>query len=201
MAIRSRGLTAVLIAFGLIGPSSAFAAEVCEGAIERAELQTGIPTGLLLAIGRVEAGRPKGGKQIVWPWAINVDGTGEFYETRQNALDAVRQHLKDGARQIDIGCLQINITHWHPVRELNLKTLGKSMAFQTLAEAMDPSENALYAAKLVMRLHREAGDWTNAVARYHSRRYRRMVGYVCRVSRALAKIRPDLGPPAKRCRG
>ncbi len=119
----------------------------CRQAITAAERAAAVPAQLMAAIARVESGRPDArGMVHPWPWTINAEGAGQFFETREAALAAVRALQARGVRSIDVGCMQVNLHH-HPA------------AFATLEQAFDPTANAAYAA---------TRDWTQATAFYHS---------------------------------
>ncbi len=130
---------------------------LCRAAIAAVEREAPIPAGLLQAIGRVESGRrdPSTGQFSPWPWTINVEGTGYFFQSREEAIAAVRQHQARGATSIDVGCMQINLRH-HP------------QAFPGLNEAFDPLSNARYAARFLRSLWDTRQDWMRAAANYHS---------------------------------
>lgn len=121
-------------------------------AIERA---TGVPDRLMQAIAIMESGRRDSGGTIAWPWTINVEGVGEVFDTKQQAIAAVAAHRAQGARSIDVGCMQVNLMH-HPD------------AFATLDEAFDPAANARYAARFLQQVLVQTGSWPLAVAGYHS---------------------------------
>src|SRR5580658_7254465 len=55
----------------------------CDQAGIAAEQASGLPAGLLLAIGRVESGRwdAARGRMSPWPWTINTAGKGLWFET------------------------------------------------------------------------------------------------------------------------
>lgn len=116
-----------------------------------------IPSGLLTAVSMAEAGRPVGENNslVAWPWTINVGGRGQFFETKDEAVAAVRKLLDSGQRSIDVGCMQINL-RYHPD------------AFQTIEDAFDPATNVAYGAKFLSELHGLQGTWPKAVERYHS---------------------------------
>jgi hypothetical protein len=128
----------------------------CDRAAARAAKMSGVPIDILLAISRVETGRRKGGALSPWPWTINADGKGAFYDSKAEAVAAATAHLTDGTRTFDIGCFQLNI-RWH----------GGS--FSTLDEMFDPDQNATHAARFLTSLYQETGSWADAVAAYHSR--------------------------------
>ena len=78
-----------------------------------------------------------------------------FYETKADAVAAVRAMQARGVQSIDVGCGQINLMH-HPD------------AFASLEQAFDPQANAAYAARFLKELFAQTGDWSKAAAMYHS---------------------------------
>ena len=140
------------ILFGLPAPG-----QQCRAAIAAAERGHGIPAQLLQAIGRVESGRrdPNTGEWGAWPWTINAEGQGSWFETKAEAIQAVSALQAHGVRSIDVGCMQVNLMH-HP------------NAFASLDMAFEPAVNADYAARFLHELYDQTGDWTHATADYHS---------------------------------
>jgi len=130
---------------------------LCRGAIAAAEHAAAIPPLLMAAIGRVESGRrdPVSFVMAPWPWTINADGQGSFYDTKAQAIAVVRALQAHGVQSIDVGCMQVNLMH-HPD------------AFASLDQAFDPSANAAYAARFLNELHAETNDWSRAAGLYHS---------------------------------
>lgn len=130
---------------------------LCRGAIAQAERGAGIPAQLLAAIGRVESGRrdPASGSFAPWPWTANAEGQGYFFDSKAEAVAAVRKMRAEGVQSIDVGCLQVNLMY-HP------------NAFASLEAAFDPVQNAVYAAKFLSDLHAQSSDWPKAAAAYHS---------------------------------
>ena len=131
--------------------------DFCEAAIAAAATGTKIPANLTLSIARAESGRPDPATRRTrpWPWTINAGGVGSYYETKADAVAAVQAFRARGVTSLDVGCMQVNLRH-HPA------------AFASLEEAFDPSANARYAARFLVDLHRQLGDWTRATAAYHS---------------------------------
>ena len=159
-----------LIALMLLWPAAARAIDVatgwaeqqsaqCVAAIAQAETRHGTAPGLLSAIARAESGRPVPplpGLQP-WPWAINADGAARYFDSKAAAVAWVRQALDRGVRQVDVGCMQINLQS-HPA------------AFRSIDDAFDPAANADYAARFLVRLREDAGgNWFTATGWYHSR--------------------------------
>lgn len=141
---------------------------LCDRAAATASEDTGVPIDILLAISRVETGRSDGGELNPWPWTINADGQGAFYDSKQEAVAAATSHETDGTKTFDVGCFQLNITYH-----------GK--AFASLDDMFDPLLNARYAADFLNQLHDELGNWADAVAAYHSRTPARAEEYLGRV--------------------
>ncbi|MDT7950830.1 MAG: transglycosylase SLT domain-containing protein [Acetobacteraceae bacterium] len=130
----------------------------CEAAIAAAAKLPGhAPDKLLPSIARVESGRldPATGRVRAWPWTINVEGAGYFFETKSAVIAAVQALQANGKRSIDVGCMQVNLLH-HP------------KAFATLDEAFDPGANARYAVRFLSALYLQTRDWPLATAMYHS---------------------------------
>jgi hypothetical protein len=129
---------------------------LCRHAIQIAGRAAGIPDHLMSAIGRVESGRRGPDGQVhPWPWSINAEGVDHVFDTREQAISAVRALQAQGMRSIDIGCMQVNLLH-HPT------------AFATLEQAFDPPTNATYAARFLSQLYAQTGSWPKATALYHS---------------------------------
>jgi hypothetical protein len=129
----------------------------CRPAITAAEQAAAIPPLLMVAIGKVESGRrdPATGLVVPWPWTINAEGQGSYYDSKAQAIAAVRALQARGVQSIDVGCMQINLLH-HP------------NAFASLDQAFDPSANAAYAAHFLNDLHAQSNDWLHAAGQYHS---------------------------------
>lgn len=132
--------------------------DLCLPAIAAAERANNLPQHLLRSIAYVESGRvdPATGRAVPWPWAINVGGTGYFYESKEQAIAAVQTFQARGIRSIDVGCAQINLMH-------------HAAAFASLDSAFDPQTNTAYAARFLTDLRRATGSWPMAAAGYHSR--------------------------------
>jgi len=140
--------------------------EACRHAIAAAERAASIPPQLLAAIARVESGRfdPTSNRTIPWPWTINAEGRPGVFQTKEQAIAAVRNLQAQGVRSIDVGCMQVNLMH-HP------------NAFATLDDAFDPYTNARYAARLLVSAKQRLGTWTAAVEAYHSANPARAIPY------------------------
>jgi len=149
---------------------------LCDRAAARASQDTGVPVDILLAISRVESGRRHDGGFGPWPWTINADGQGTFFATKADAVTAATAHLTDGTGTFDSGCFQLNYRY-------------HGRAFAQVEDLFDPQKNADYAARFLVSLYLEKGNWADAVAAYHSRTPELAEGYLNRVKAVLN------GPP------
>lgn len=116
-----------------------------------------IPSHTLHSIALKESG--KGHSQhkirIVWPWTVNVEGQGYFFDTKREAISFVKKQILAGKESIDVGCMQINLKH-HPE------------AFLSLDHAFDPKKNISYGAEFLRSKYDQLGNWHKAIAHYHS---------------------------------
>jgi len=146
----------------------------CESAVRSAETRYALPAGLLAAISRAETERPDPvtGAPVPWPWSVQAEGRGMFFDSKEQAVQWVRDARARGVTSIDTGCLQVNLAY-HP------------NAFATLEEAFDPRRNADYAARFLVQLHAATGDWRLATGAYHSQSQALAGPYVARVQTIL----------------
>jgi hypothetical protein len=130
---------------------------LCRAAILQAERVGHIPDRLMDAIAVVESGRrdPVSGAVYPWPWTINAEGVGHWYDSKAEAIQAVEALQARGVRSIDVGCMQVNLMH-HPD------------AFTTLDQAFDPVANANFGARFLRELFAQTYAWPLAAAAYHS---------------------------------
>ncbi|MGE0256250.1 MAG: transglycosylase SLT domain-containing protein [Alphaproteobacteria bacterium] len=130
----------------------------CAGAIEAAERRHAIPRRLLAAVALAESGRwdEERAATVAWPWTVMAEGVGKFFPSRDAAIVHVLALRARGVRNIDVGCMQVNLMH-HP------------NAFPSLEAAFDPASNADYAGRFLASLNAEERSWPQAVAHYHSR--------------------------------
>jgi hypothetical protein len=149
---------------------------LCMDAVRVAERRYTLPVGLLLAIGVVESGRndPATQQRQPWPWAVQAGDQGYYFESKTQAVQWVRDALKHGLTSIDTGCMQVNL-HFH------------ADAFPTIEDAFDPMLNADYAARFLLQLHVETGDWRQATGFYHSHTLEFATPYQARVARVLGE--------------
>ena len=129
--------------------------KLCENTIESVELQTDIPKGLLLGIGKAEAIRKINNKYIIWPWTINHAGKSLFFDNKEQMKNYVFKNLKRKDFNIDVGCMQINIK-WHKNN------------FKKISDMFEVNPNISYAASFLKQLKNKHGSWDKAIKHYHS---------------------------------
>ncbi len=175
-------ISAILLA-GFSAPANAEADALLEGAklctrhMPQYERQYGIPTHLLSAIGTTESGRYH--KQlkisVPWPWTINAEGKGYYFDSKAEAIAAARSLRMQGVKSMDVGCMQVNLYH-------------HANAFSSLEAAFDPETNVAYASSFLRSLYGESNSWKKAAADYHSKTPQRGSEYVGMVFNSWYKI-------------
>lgn len=132
--------------------------KLCLKHFAREERENGIPKHLLFAVSSTESGRwhKAAGVALPWPWTVNAEGKGYYFDNKSDAIAAVTRFRAQGIRSIDVGCMQINLMH-HPE------------AFTSVSQAFDPETNIAYGAKFLRNNYSQLQSWKRAVAAYHSR--------------------------------
>ena len=180
-------LFALILAFwatpAVGAPSRGGPADLCDQAVARAAARHGAPQRLLRALAKVETGR--NGRP--WPWTVNAGGEGRWFDSKAKALAWAQKKLSEGVKSIDLGCMQINRI-WH------------GDAFRDLEHMLDPYANADYAARYLMSLERETGDWMRAAGFYHSRTKKHFDRYSALVASAYEALdgKPSIRPGPRR---
>ena len=130
---------------------------MCTDETARLERSEKIPKHLLTAISLVETGRwQKTSKEIIaWPWTVTANGRGQHFDSREEALAEIEFLRTEGVRNIDVGCMQINLKY-------------HENAFETLSQALDPKANTKYAASFLKKLYASKKNWMKAAGAYHS---------------------------------
>ncbi|MDJ0894726.1 MAG: lytic transglycosylase domain-containing protein [Alphaproteobacteria bacterium] len=180
---------AVLLAAGLISaPPLARATPVpeaedwsaCLAATDAVERARRLPAHLLTAISLVESGRWHSAQRQshAWPWTVTHGGKTGRFERKADAISEVRRLQKGGVRNIDVGCMQVNL-HYHPE------------AFADLETAFDPMANVRYAADFLAALRDTHGSWQKAVGHYHSATPARNRSYRNKVRTARRSFRQE----------
>ena len=150
----------------------------CRRMVSAAERRHRIPSEMLAALALAESGRWIAERQafVAWPWTVYAQGRGRYFPDRAAAVAAVRVLLAQGVRNIDVGCMQVNL-QYHPD------------AFANLEQALDPAANIEYAARLLRRLYAQRRSWHQAVAHYHSATKALNIPYSRKVMRLWHKER------------
>ena len=132
---------------------------------EAAAREVDVPPELTQAIARVESGGT--------PYALNVEGRGYFFDSKEEALAAASEAQAAG-KGFDSGVMQIN-NWWLKRYDIPLEAV------------FDPAANILLGSWILRQeLDRHGDTWT-AVARYHSPNTDRGNQYVALVRRALER--------------
>ena len=139
------------------GPFSPQVGEMCRPALIAQEAAFGIPPQLLAAVSLAESGRwhPVEKESFSWPWTVTSGKESWYLPTKAQAVAKVKSLRAGGVRNIDVGCMQINLMY-------------HGDAFDTLEQAFDPQANVGYAARFLRQLYDETRSWHRAVERYHS---------------------------------
>lgn len=151
---------------------------ICDTAAHMAAGKFEIPVDVLLALTRTETGRSGKNGLMPWPWTINMEGTGFWFDNRDDALSFALERQQNGAISFDIGCFQIN-HKWH------------GGFFDSVEDMFDPSLNALYAARFLEQLFLEFGSWSAAAGAFHSRTPLRAQSYAARFDRIRMNVNTD----------
>lgn len=180
-----KNLMLFLLLLMLIQPAQAKAytgindALVCQDAAIKFEDKYQIKEHLLTTITSVETGRWNEEKKqtLGWPWTINAQGKGQFFDNKADAIKAIKQLQARGVKSIDVGCMQIN-----------LKYHGKQ--FKNVEDALDPYKNVEYGAKYLKKLYvAKNNDWLKAAMAYHSNVLNRALKYKKKLVIAYAKVK------------
>lgn len=115
--------------------------------IRKAEIQYGVPKGLLRALIQTESG--------LKPFALNINGKPHYCNTQAEAVALANQAINSGITNIDIGLSQVNY-RWHGSK------------FDSVESMLCASKNVFYAADLLRSLKLQHGDWHKALRHYHS---------------------------------
>ena len=182
LLIRAKLLLLACLVALVAAPQRAAADDPCGDLARAAERREGIPVGLVQAVALAESGRwQRGmGQGRAWPWTVTSFDESYYLESKEAAIEKVRELKARGRSNIDVGCMQINLGH-------------HGHAFASLEHALDPAQNVAYGAGFLRRLHGETLSWASATAHYHSRDPARGNAYRAKVFRLWHGVSPD-GP-------
>ncbi len=156
--VRLRRLQVRLIVFaGLVMPSLGWGADSVPTGYQAIATERDIPHTVLYAVALTESGKRVRPADVYrpWPWTLNIAGRGYFFDSRQEAWQALMEHLKNGKRSIDIGLMQVN-WRYHQDR------LG------TPWQALDPYHNLRVGAWILHDCYVTRQDWWASVGCYHA---------------------------------
>ncbi len=155
--------------------------DLCASATHAVEAEARLPYKLLSAISIAESGRRDdlNKANVAWPWTVTSGSKEWYFDTKADAVSHVRAMIASGKRNIDVGCMQVNL-FYH----------GK--AFKSLEQAFDPLSNVSYAATFLRQLRASAPDWLTAAGNYHSatptyhKRYKKKITEIWNAERRVA---------------
>jgi hypothetical protein len=112
---------------------------------------------ILYAVALVESAKGNPSNHVTpWPWAINTSGKSIIPRSQQEARAILNKTLAEGARNIDVGLMQVNL-HWHGHR------VGKP------EQLLNPVTNLQIGALVLAKAIQSApNDLVMGVGRYHS---------------------------------
>ena len=113
---------------------------------------TASPAAVLAAVALRETGRAG----WYWPWSVNHAGRAYYFANQELAIEHVRDLLKKGENNFDVGLMQVN-WRWNGTR------------FASLYDAFDPVTNIRVADSILQEHIVETGSLVEGVGRYHSK--------------------------------
>lgn len=166
------------------------AREIPPPAYQLAAHDADIPSAVLYAVALQESGINLGGRQVPWPWTLNVAGQARRFQTREAACTNLQRALREmPATRIDAGLGQINVGY-------------QVHRFDHPCELLDPYRNLAIAAAILHEHHTHGEDWLLAIGRYHrpaggvpAVRYRRSVyQYLLRMYGSAVSVAASRSP-------
>ena len=147
----------IVYAVGLLcGPMMAQSQPIPAG-YQQVAREYGLPPALLYAVALTESGQSSlsRGEFRPWPWALNIDGKGQYFSSRQSAWQALQTALAETDASVDIGLMQVS---WR----YHQSSLGSSW------QALDPYHNMRVAAALLRDCLIEHRTWIESAGCYHA---------------------------------
>lgn len=147
----------LLVFAGIVMPGTGWSDEAIPWAYRSIAAERGIPDHVLYAVALTESGIevPSIGGFRPWPWTLNVEGRGYFFDSRLDAWQALTKWIEDGKHTIDIGLMQVN---WR----YHEKRLG------TPWQALDPYHNLHVGALILKECYTSEGNWWASIGCYHA---------------------------------
>lgn len=165
-----------IFAPAFVRPKRVDNADMCRLAIDEVEEEFNIKKNLLHTIASVESGKfvKSRNQRVAWPWTVHASGKGYYFNSKEEAVNAVRDLQAQGMRNIDVGCMQINL-RYH----------GDN--FSSLEDAFDPKKNVSYSASFLKRLYKKNASWEKTAMQYHSKNVKNGTKYKARLEKHFAK--------------
>ena len=142
--------------FGVLWWSTSAQSQSVPVGYKQVASEYGLPPALLYSVALTESGQSSlsEGQFRPWPWALNIDGEGHYFSSRQLAWHALQVALKE-ALSVDVGLMQIS---WRYHRA----NLGSSW------QALDPYHNLRVAAAILRDCVVEHTHWIQSAGCYHA---------------------------------
>ncbi len=159
-------LLAAALFLGLGTPPASAKIKIPPVYVATAELHGIADPSILYAIAMQESGKldPETDLLKPWPWALNVDGEGHYFDNMTDVWNALAGFLQEEPRNIGIGLVQVT---W----PFNANILWEPYT------ALDPGTNLTLGAIILRDCYDRLGDWWRAVGCYHSPTPKLAVGY------------------------
>jgi hypothetical protein len=172
----------ILVAMGVL--SATVQSATPPEAYQRAARAAAMPAVVLYDVALQESGIPLRGRTVPWPWTLNIAGAPNYYLTRAQACNALRDALRRVAPvRIDAGLAQLNLGY-------------QRRYYRQPCELLDPYRNLAVAASILRGHYRPGEDWLAAVGRYHRPAGGELAAlYRNRVSLHLAKLTDERSSP------
>jgi hypothetical protein len=127
--------------------------------------QYGVPAEVFFSIALQESGKSGQNKFLPWPWTLNINNKGYYFDTREEAEMALLAVMNNAKKVGKVGRVAVGLGQIYMPSHVK--------QFASPIDALDPTVNLHYAARLLAE-HYEATkkngapDWWIAVGRYHS---------------------------------
>ena len=174
-----------IFAPAFVKPKKVENADMCRLAIDDVEEEFKIKKNLLHTIASVESGKfvKSRNKRVAWPWTVHANGKGYFFNSKEEAVNAVKDMQDSGLKNIDVGCMQINLRY-------------HGGNFSSLEDAFDPKKNVSYSASFLKKLHKRTANWEKTAMHYHSKNAKNGARYKARLEKHFAQYISATGESA-----
>jgi hypothetical protein len=92
-----------------------------------------------------------------WPWTLNINGVGHYYQTMKDAVIAAKNAHREGARRLGVGFGQVEWVY-HSERFNG-----------SFENALNPKQNVKVVCEILVEAWRspKVNTWEDAIAYYH----------------------------------